>query len=41
VFVTNLDAAKLTAEVGERVIDRLREDGGTFLLFKGESWRKR
>lgn len=41
VFVTNLDAAKLTAEVGERVIDRLREDGGTFLLFRGESWRKR
>lgn len=41
VFVSNLDAAKLTAEVGERVIDRLREDGGTFLLFRGESWRKK
>lgn len=40
VLVSNLDAEKLTAEVGERVIDRLREDGGRMIKFTGKSWRK-
>ena len=40
VLVSNLDAEKLTTEVGERVIDRLREDGGRMIKFTGQSWRK-
>lgn len=40
VLVSNLDAKRLTEEVGERVMDRLREDGGKLLRFTGESWRK-
>lgn len=41
VLISNLDLSRMTAEVGERVIDRLREDGGRLLTFTGESWRKR
>lgn len=40
VIVSNLDADRLSAELGERTIDRLREDGGRLLKFSGESWRK-
>lgn len=40
VLVSNLDPDKLAAEVGERVMDRLREDGGRLIRFTGESWRK-
>jgi DNA replication protein DnaC len=41
VLVSNLDPDKLAAEVGERVMDRLREDGGRMVRFTGESWRKK
>lgn len=41
VLVSNLDPEKLAAEVGERVMDRLREDGGRLVRFTGESWRKK
>lgn len=41
VLVSNLDPDKLAAEVGERVMDRLREDGGRLVRFTGESWRKK
>lgn len=40
VLISNLSIERLREEVGERVIDRLREDGGKFLPFTGESWRK-
>lgn len=40
VLVSNLDIDALKKEVGIRVIDRLREDGGKLLAFTGESWRK-
>lgn len=40
VLVSNLDPDKLRDEVGERVMDRLREDGGKMIKFTGESWRK-
>lgn len=39
ILVTNLDVNGLRAEVGERVLDRLREDGGRMLVFTGKSWR--
>ena len=39
VLITNLDIAGLRNEVGDRVIDRLREDGGRLLTFTGKSWR--
>jgi len=41
VIVSNMDIDKIRAEVGERVLDRLREDGGRMIKFTGESWRKR
>jgi len=41
VLISNLDIDALRTEVGERVLDRLREDGGRLLTFTGESWRKR
>jgi len=41
VLVSNLSAEKLRDEVGERVLDRLREDGGKLLKFTGDSWRKK
>jgi len=40
VLISNLDMDALRAEMGERVIDRLREDKGVLLTFTGESWRK-
>lgn len=40
VLISNLSIERLREEVGERVIDRLREDGGKLLPFTGESWRK-
>ena len=40
VIVSNMDIEKIRAEVGERVLDRLREDGGRMIKFTGESWRK-
>lgn len=39
VIVTNLGMEALVAELGERVIDRLREDGGVLLPFDWESMR--
>lgn len=39
VIVTNLGMEALVAELGERVIDRLREDGGILLPFDWESMR--
>jgi len=39
VLITNLDVAGLRQEIGDRVLDRLREDGGRMLTFTGESWR--
>lgn len=39
VLISNLDMERLTSEVGERVVDRLREDGGRLLTFTGKSWR--
>lgn len=40
VLISNLDIESLRAEVGERVLDRLREDGGKLLTFTGASYRK-
>lgn len=40
VLITNLDADGLRAEVGDRVLDRLREDGGRLLTFTGQSYRR-
>lgn len=40
VLISNLDIDALRVEIGERVIDRLREDSGKLLLFTGVSWRK-
>ena len=40
VIVTNLGKDALSAELGERVMDRLREGGGVFLPFDWESARK-
>lgn len=40
VIVTNLGKDALAAELGERVMDRLREGGGVFLPFDWESSRK-
>lgn len=41
VLISNLDRDKLRDEVGERVIDRLREDGGRMIAFSGESFRRK
>jgi DNA replication protein DnaC len=37
--LTNLDAASLREYFGERVMDRLREDGGRFIPFDWQSYR--
>jgi DNA replication protein DnaC len=37
--ISNLDLAGLRESLGERVLDRLRENDGRMLLFKGQSWR--
>jgi DNA replication protein DnaC len=39
IFLSNLDREGLVEFMGERVIDRLREDGGMFIAFDGESYR--
>jgi len=39
IILTNLDAAALREYFGERVMDRLREDGGRFVPFTWESYR--
>lgn len=39
IFLSNLAASELTAYLGERVIDRLREDGGAVIPFQWESNR--
>lgn len=41
IIVSNLDLAGMKAELGDRVLDRLREDGGRALSFTGESMRSR
>lgn len=40
VIISNLPIDELTAFVGERVIDRFKEDGGAVLAFDWESHRK-
>lgn len=37
--ITNLDLAGLRENLGERVVDRLRENDGRMLVFRGKSWR--
>ena len=37
--ISNLDLAGLRESLGERVLDRLRENDGRMLVFKGKSWR--
>lgn len=39
VLITNLSMEALKREVGERVIDRLRDGGGTWVRFDWDSWR--
>lgn len=39
IVVSNLAIANLETCLGERVLDRLRENGGEYLAFKGESYR--
>jgi DNA replication protein DnaC len=39
VIISNLDMEGLKAVMGERVVDRLREDGGKLLAFNSESKR--
>jgi DNA replication protein DnaC len=39
-IITNLTADELRLEIGERVLDRMREDGGKLLTFTGTSQRK-
>lgn len=39
IFLSNLSAPELTAYLGERVVDRLREDGGAVIPFQWESNR--
>lgn len=40
-FVSNLGLVGLRAHLGERVIDRLRENDGRMLVFRGKSWRSK
>lgn len=40
ILTTNLDEAQLTAFLGDRIMDRLRENGGMLLRFEWESYRK-
>lgn len=41
ILISNLDVKGLTNYLGERTIDRLRENNGRMLIFTGESWRAR
>lgn len=40
IFMSNLPRDEVSAYLGERVFDRLREDGGEFISFTWESYRK-
>lgn len=39
ILISNLDLKAFTEFLGERVIDRMRESNGLFLVFEGESYR--
>jgi len=39
IIISNLNAAELTAFIGERVMDRLKENGGRLLVFDWQSHR--
>ena len=41
IFLSNLDKTEVTAYLGERVMDRLREDGGAVISFAWDSYRGR
>lgn len=38
-IVSNLDIKGITTFLGERAVDRLRENGGKVFTFRGKSWR--
>lgn len=40
ILITNLPIDEVSAYLGARVFDRLREDGGEFISFTWESYRK-
>jgi DNA replication protein DnaC len=40
ILMSNLPRDEVSAYLGERVFDRLREDGGQFISFTWESYRK-
>jgi DNA replication protein DnaC len=40
VVITNCDREGLTKALGERAVDRLRDNGGLLCIFDWESWRK-
>jgi DNA replication protein DnaC len=40
ILMSNLPLDEVSAYLGERVFDRLREDGGEFISFTWESYRK-
>ena len=40
ILISNLDITGVKQAVGDRVVDRLREDGGKVLAFRGDSQRK-
>ena len=41
ILVSNLTAKEIAGYVGDRVIDRMRENGGAVLAFTWESFRSR
>ena len=41
ILLSNLDTAEVTAYLGERVVDRIREDGGERIVFGWDSYRSR
>jgi len=41
IIISNLGMDAITAAVGERIIDRLREDGGDLIKFEWDSHRKK
>jgi DNA replication protein DnaC len=40
ILMSNLPRDEVSSYLGERVFDRLREDGGEFISFTWESYRK-
>jgi DNA replication protein DnaC len=40
IIITNLGMEAVTKTIGERTVDRLREDGGQMIRFDWESYRK-